>query len=141
MVVTRINDLHSRNPRLSLVPPTFGTFAISEDSRWSTGQDAALSYGTDFLFRGQCESVFARVPPSLAERSCRWRSWRKVCILSSRPECYPSNQERSHFTLMMGTWALVCVDADTQAVLVQTEGSPKAEDSLKFVILLLRFPS
>lgn len=58
---------------------------------------------------------------------------------TSRPECYPPNQECHHFALIMGTWALVCVDADLQAVTVKTKGSPKAEDSLQFVILFLRF--
>jgi len=120
MVVTRINDFHSRNPRLPLVPPTFSTFAISKDCRQSIGQDAAYLMAQTFF----------------SEAS---ESWKKVRILSSRPRCYPPNQERRHFALIMGTRALVCVDADLQAVLVKTKGSPKAEVSLQFVILLLCF--
>lgn len=44
-----------------------------------------------------------------------------------------------HFALIMGTWALVCVDAERRAVLLKTNGQPEARDSLKFLILLLHF--
>lgn len=41
------------------------------------------------------------------------------------------------FALMVGTWAPACVDADRRAVLLETRGEPKANDSFEFTILLL----
>lgn len=112
------------------------------------------AYGVSFLFRDRYESVFAKVSPSLGECSClvsitfkiaichmlvcHWSgSQRKAFTLFSRLQCHPSRMLQ--FALMMGTWALVCLDTDRLAPDSEWITLPKAKDPLVFVILLPPF--
>lgn len=142
MVVIRINDFHSRNS----LPPAWAPHVQHQQQvrqqqdprrveRWSR---CGVAYRTGFLFKGQRESVCQGAPEPgrvllvmwVLEKSPYPFLWARVLAIQSRTP---------PFSFDDGALNPGLCRPDIQALLVQTTGSPKAKDLLKFVILLLRF--
>lgn len=139
MVVIRINDFQSRNS----LPPAWTSYVQhvhhQQDprptERWSR---CSIAYSTGFLFKGQRESVCQGAPEPGRALLVMW-------VLEKSP--YPFLRARvlaiqsrtPPFSFDDGALGPGLCRPDIQAVLVQTTGSPKAKDLLRFVVLLLRF--